>query len=232
MLELKSYSNYILKDVSLYLKKGENLIILGENGAGKSTLAKVLTGLISSSNLYINNKNFENYSDKERAEFINYIPPNFEIYDEYMTVLEYLHTCSLKPLKDETIVNILKLLGIDNLQKSVCIGLSSGEKQLVMLSSAILHNAQITIFDELTANLDIKKLKDVFDILSNSFFSQKIIITHNLDFAYALKYNILFLQNGRVEFFDSCEEFFKKENLYKFFGRNVRVENSHVVIDL
>ena len=42
MLELKNYSNFILKDISFLLKNNENLLILGENGAGKSTLAKVL----------------------------------------------------------------------------------------------------------------------------------------------------------------------------------------------
>ena len=46
MLELKNYSNFILKDISFSLQNDENLLILGENGAGKSTLAKVLSNLI------------------------------------------------------------------------------------------------------------------------------------------------------------------------------------------
>ncbi|PWE24968.1 hypothetical protein DGE88_08030 [Aliarcobacter skirrowii] len=50
MLELKNYSNFILKDISFLLKSNENLLILGENGAGKSTLAKVLSSIISSNN--------------------------------------------------------------------------------------------------------------------------------------------------------------------------------------
>lgn len=53
MLELKNFSNFILKDISFILEKSENLLILGENGAGKSTLVKVLSNLLPSSNLFL-----------------------------------------------------------------------------------------------------------------------------------------------------------------------------------
>ncbi|MCG3720597.1 ATP-binding cassette domain-containing protein, partial [Aliarcobacter butzleri] len=43
MLEIKNYSNSILKNISFFLNSDDNLLILGENGAGKSTLAKVLS---------------------------------------------------------------------------------------------------------------------------------------------------------------------------------------------
>ncbi|HAC70734.1 MAG TPA: ABC transporter ATP-binding protein, partial [Arcobacter skirrowii] len=62
MLELKNYSNFILKDISFLLKNNENLLILGENGAGKSTLAKVLSSIISSNNLFFNEKNISKLS--------------------------------------------------------------------------------------------------------------------------------------------------------------------------
>ena len=88
---------------------------------------------------------------------------------------------------------MIKLLNLRKLEDKYCKSFSSGEKQLLLLSSAIMHNAQITIFDELTANLDISRLKEVFEIFNSDLLKQKIIITHNLDLANALKYKVLFL---------------------------------------
>ena len=96
MLELKNYSNFILKDISFVLNEDENLLILGENGAGKSTLAKVLSNLIKSSNLFFNNQNINDIKSSSKAEILNYIPSNFEVFDDYLTLFEYLKLCCLK----------------------------------------------------------------------------------------------------------------------------------------
>ena len=103
----------------------------------------------------------------------------------------------------------------------------------MQLAGSILHNAQITIFDELTANLDLNRLKEVFSILNSNLLKQKIIITHNLDFAYALKdYKVLFLKKGSLEFFGSHNEFFTQENLNKYYNESIKLLNSHLVLDL
>jgi iron complex transport system ATP-binding protein len=187
MLELKNFTNFILKDISFILEKNENLLILGENGAGKSTLAKVLSNLLPSSNLFFESKNIKDLSSYDRAKYINYIPSRFEIFDEYLNVLEYLKLSIIEEKNIEDIEKIISLLKLEDLKLNSCVDLSSGEQQLLLLASALLHNAKITIFDELTANLDLNRVKDVFDILNSSLLSQKIVITHNLDFAYALK---------------------------------------------
>ena len=165
MLELKNYSNFILKDISFVLNEDENLLILGENGAGKSTLAKVLSNLIKSSNLFFNNQNINDIKSSSKAEILNYIPSNFEVFDDYLTLFEYLKLCCLKDKPTKQIEEIISLLKLDFLKNSYCSNLSSGEQQLLQLAGSILHNAQITIFDELTANLDLNRLKEVFLIL-------------------------------------------------------------------
>src|SRR5574344_2219057 len=233
MLELKNYSNFILKDISFCIKEGENLLILGENGAGKSTLARALASLISSSNLYYKNEKISSLKSLKRAKLINYIPSHFEIYDEYLTVFEFLKLSSIDLVNDEDILKVVSLLKLEDLKSSPCINLSSGEKQLLLLASALIHDAKITIFDELTANLDLNRVKDVFEILNSSLLSQKIVITHNLDFAYALKdFKVLFLQKGSLKFFGSHSKFFIQENLNRFYGENLKLLDSHLVLDL
>lgn len=95
-----------------------------------------------------------------------------------------------------------------------------------------MHDAQITIFDELTANLDISRLKEVFDIFNGDLLNQKIVITHNLDLAYALKYKVLFLKDGIIEFFGSHDEFFDNKNLKKFYKNTIKKLDDHLVVNL
>jgi len=232
MLEVKQYHSSILHDISFVLPKEENLIILGQNGAGKSTLAKVLANLIPNEKVKLFNENISKLSDVSRALYINYIPPKLTIFDDYITLREFLELSFINSVDNKRINEIIKLLNLKKLEHKHCKSFSSGEKQLLLLSSAILHNAKITIFDELTANLDISRLKEVYDILNSDLLQQKIVITHNLDLAHALKYKVLFLNDGIIEFFGEHDEFFENKNLSRFYNESIQKINNHLVVNL
>jgi iron complex transport system ATP-binding protein len=232
MLEINSFNNQILHDITFKLETHEHLIILGANGAGKSTLARVLCNLISNNDVKLFSKNIQNLDEKQRTEYINYIPPKLEIFDEYIKVKEFLEMSVISELTKNEIKDIISLLKLNSFKDRYCIDLSSGEQQLLLLASSLIHNAKITIFDELTANLDISRVKEVFDIFKSATLKQKIIITHNLDLAYNLQYKVLFLDEGRVEFFGSSEDFFTKENLHKYYNNSIKIIDNHLVVNL
>lgn len=232
MLEINNYNSTILHDISFSLKENENLIILGENGAGKSTLAKVLSNLIVSDKVKLFGDRIDKISDFKRAQLINYIPPKLSIFDEYITLKEFLELSTIDNIDNEKIENIIILLKLEKLKDRYCKAFSSGEKQLLLLASSIMHDAQITIFDELTANLDISRLKEVYDIFNSDLLKQKIVITHNLDLAYALKFKILYIKEGKVEFFDEHDKFFSNENLKKFYNNTIMKLDNHLVVNL
>ncbi|MDD3054925.1 MAG: ABC transporter ATP-binding protein [Aliarcobacter sp.] len=232
MLEIKNYNSSILHEISFFLKENENLIILGENGAGKSTLAKVLSNLISNDKVELLGENISKISDFKRTQLINYIPPKLSIFDEYVTLREFLELSFIGSVNNQKIDEVIKLLNLRKLEDKYCKSFSSGEKQLLLLASAIMHNAQITIFDELTANLDISRLKEVFEIFNSDLLNQKIVITHNLDLAYALKYKVLFLSDGIIQFFGEHDEFFSNQNLKKFYNNTIMKLDKHLVVNL
>ena len=232
MLEIKNYNSSILHEISFSLKENENLIILGENGAGKSTLAKVLSNLISNDKVELLGENISKISDLKRTQLINYIPPKLSIFDEYVTLREFLELSFIASVNNQKIDEVIKLLNLRKLENKYCKSFSSGEKQLLLLASAIMHNAQITIFDELTANLDISRLKEVYDIFNSDLLNQKIVITHNLDLAYALKYKVLFLSDGIIQFFGEHDEFFSNQNLKKFYNNTIMKLDNHLVVNL
>ncbi|QKE28790.1 iron siderophore ABC transporter, ATP-binding protein [Arcobacter acticola] len=232
MLEINNYNSSILHEISFRLEDNENLIILGENGAGKSTLAKVLSNLIENDKVKIFNENINKMDYLKRAFLVNYIPPKLSIFDEYITLREFLELSFISSVDNEKIDNVIKLLNLRKLENKFCKSFSSGEKQLLLLASSMIHDAEITIFDELTANLDISRLKEVFDIFNGDLLNQKIVITHNLDLAYALKYKVLFLKDGIIEFFGSHDEFFDNKNLKRFYKDTIRKLDNHLVVNL
>lgn len=230
MLKITAFSNDILTNINFHLNECENLVILGSNGAGKSTLAKLLCGISHSQTVELFGKKLHHFSAKERSEFINYVPPKLEMFDEYLCVREYLELSHL--YSKLTINETLELLDLSALENKACITLSSGEQQLLLLASSLLHNAKLTIFDEPTANLDPKKMLKVAKILSSDKIQSRIIITHDLNLAHKLGYKILYMSGGAVEFFDTNERFFEKANLDKLFGTSIKQIEGYFVVNL
>ena len=230
MIRINNFNNTILKDISFHLQEGENLLILGSNGAGKSTLAKLLCGIIYSENIELFSNKLHTLNAKQRAKLINYIPPKLEIFDEYISLKEYLEISKL--YSDSSVNEVLALLDLQELQDKSCKTLSSGEQQLTMLASSILHNAFITIYDEPTANLDPQKTLKVYNILSGNYVQNRIIITHDLNLAYKLGYKILYVEDGKIVFFDTNKKFFEDENLEKFFSSSLKRVDDYFMVNL
>ncbi len=235
MLKIDNYSNAILKDISFTLKDGKNLIILGSNGVGKTTLAKVLCGITPASSVDIDGINPSKVYGQKRAKLINYIPPKLDLFDEFITVREFLELGAIGVAGGQhpTIDEALEKLRISHLANKACKALSSGESQLLLIASALLHNACYTIFDEPTANLDPQKMQLLFGLLKNkSILKSKMIITHNLDFAYKLGFDILFLEDGEVKFHGSSTDFFTQTHLDALYDGSVEKCENNIVVKL
>ena len=128
-----------------------------------------------------------------------------DVFDEFITVREFLELGLINGVVGAQpptgIDDVLEKLHITHLSEKNCKALSSGESQLLLIASALLHDARYTIFDEPTANLDPQKMQLLFGLLKDvTTLQSKVIITHNLDLAYKLGYDILFLKEGAVSF--------------------------------
>ncbi len=231
MLHVDNLSHQILKQVSFSLACDQNLTLLGNNGSGKTTLAKAICNLIHTDNVNVEGKKVTHLTSRERARYLNFVPAKLSIYDEYLTVFDYLKLNVVKDTPSTHPDTVLELLEISHLKNKQCQKLSSGESGLLLIAGAMIHQALYTIFDEPTANLDQAKKIRVYDLLKNSScFHNKIIITHDLNLAYKLGYPILFLQEGRVHYHGECETFFEPNHLQKYFGKSVKnIEGNFVV---
>jgi len=219
---------------NLNIKTSNNLVVLGTNGAGKSTLAKALCGLLPyEGTISIENTPLQMLSAQERAKTITYIPPKLESYDTYITVLAFVlmgrhpYKASFESYSQEDTSLALELIHTHNLDPDKHIGeLSSGQQQLLLITQALAQESKIIIFDEPTANLDPHHGVAFYKALQSLHHgTQKIIITHDLNLAHKLGYEVLFIQDGRATHYVNPSDFFTTDTLQKAYGVNFTLEN-------
>ena len=215
ILEMKNITKHFpgvkaLDNVSINLKKGTVLGLLGENGAGKSTLIKILSGVYSleSGEINIEGKNIVFYSPKDSLENgIRVIYQELSSF-EPITVTENIFAGNLI-LRRSGIVNwgemvkksrqILSDLGADINPLEIMENLSIGEKQIVEIAKAIHTKAKIVVMDEPTSALsekDVQTLYSVIRKLKNEGVSI-IYITHKLEEIVEITDEVVVLRDGK-----------------------------------
>jgi iron complex transport system ATP-binding protein len=215
-------SDAILHDISLRIDDEENLLILGLNGAGKTTLAKYLAGITPHRGVTNEHTALYRLDAAMRRKLLDYVPARFEVFDDFLTVEGYLAlACNDEACALETVAERCR---ITHLLQHRCVTLSSGESALVRFASAMLQRSHFCIFDEPTANLDPSTRAMLFRLLKeDNHFTSRIVLTHDLTFAYKLGYRVIFLRDGRIDFDGSCEDFFNDAVLRRFYGEYVRM---------
>ncbi len=226
------YQQTILQNI--HLKSANNLVILGANGAGKSTFAKALCGLLPyEGEVSIHNISLKQLSAQERAKAITYIPPKLESYDTYITVLDFVlmgrhpYKASFAPYSREDEALALSHIQQHHLNPKKKIGeLSSGQQQLLLITQALAQESKIIIFDEPTANLDPHHSLEFYKALQSlNPTTQKVIITHDLNLAYKLGYEVLFIHNATATHYPSPSNFFTTQSLKEAYGVDFSLDN-------
>lgn len=205
----KEYPGVVaLKDVSLELRKGEILALIGENGAGKSTLIKTCSGAVipTSGKIVVNGKVFSSMTPKLAAE--NGIAI---IYQEFNNVAELSAAENLflgKPIKKGFVIDraamereaakAFEQLRVKINPKTLMKNLTVGYQQMVEIAKAIQQNAEILIMDEPSAPLTSAEVESMFELVER--LRKKgisiIYISHRLEEIYRLSDRIVVLRDG------------------------------------
>lgn len=167
----KNYGNVVGVDgVSLTVKDGTIMGLLGKNGAGKSTIMNILTGYLcaDSGQVLLSGVDIRRDPVQAKAKF-GYMPESPPLYYE-LTVDEYLRfAAGLRGIKKEdinkTIERVCSLLNIEDVRKRLIGTLSKGYKQRVGFAQALCSDARIIILDEPTSGLDPQQIVDVKEII-------------------------------------------------------------------
>ena len=186
----------VLKGVSLEVKKGEIVSIVGASGAGKTTLLQILGTLDRSDKgeVKINDTDLVSLSEKKLAGFrnkqIGFVFQFHHLLPEF-TALE--NVCLPAYIAGKNKVNaevkakeLLSFLGLNNRESHKPSELSGGEQQRVAVARALINNPSVILADEPSGNLDsatAQELHKLFFSLREKFQQTFIIVTHNEELA-------------------------------------------------
>lgn len=204
----KVYKDCVALDtVSMHIRKGEFVAIIGASGSGKTTMLNIIGGLDTDymGGCVVRNKEISSLSDVEcctlRSRYISYVYQFFNLIS-FLTVKENVCLASQikgKKVDEKELNQVLKLLGLEHKKDCFANELSGGQQQRVAIARAILAHTDIILADEPTGNLDGENAKNVMDILKalNKEGKTIVLVTHDLKIAnYADR--IIRLEQGKI----------------------------------
>ncbi len=225
---LKKYFNglRVLEDVSLVLKKSENIVVLGKSGIGKSVLIKCIVGLIQpdSGSLKVFGKEVTEMKPKELNELrtkVGFIFQGNALYDS-MTVRENLEfpLRRNKALKNSHEIEGLIVEALENVDLLDTINkmpdeLSGGMKKRIGLARTLILKPEIILYDEPTTGLDPLTSKEISKLIlevQTKYKASSIIITHDLNSAKITSNRMLILNEGVIKARGTFEELKNSED--------------------
>lgn len=232
MIEIHSLSmnlgNFSLKNINLYVEKGEYFVLIGPTGAGKTTLLECIAGLKMkyTGKITINGRDVSKLPPEKRK--IGYVPQECLLFP-FLNVFENI-AFGLKKGKtprtevSKRVKNIAEIIGIKHLLPRQISSLSGGEKQRVSLARAVVVQPEVLLLDEPLGSIDLKTAKLLRLQLKNiqkKMGITTIHVTHNQIEAEELADRIGVIFQGKIEQIGKAEEIFfcpSNENVSELIG--------------
>ncbi|WP_293977422.1 amino acid ABC transporter ATP-binding protein [uncultured Clostridium sp.] len=215
----KSYGKLeVLKDISLQVKEGEVVCIIGPSGSGKSTFLRCLNRLeeIQGGSINIlgeelvNNKNIDKLRQNIGMVFqhFNLFPHQSVIKNMMIAPVELKRLTKVEAEKKA--LELLDKVGLKDKKDVYPDTLSGGQKQRVAIARALEMNPKIMLFDEPTSALDLEMVGEVLKVMKDlaSEGMTMVIVTHEMNFAREVADRVIFMDKGYILEQGSSEEIF------------------------
>jgi len=162
-ISLEKEGQVLLSPLSMHIKKGEKIAIIGESGSGKTTLLNIIHGELAATSGRIAFAG-QSLSRQEITSVSSYILQDSHYFDT-LSLEDNILLGMTK--KQERLNHILKTTGLEHLKNRTLSNdsLSGGEKQRLEIARALYHDSQLILADEIKANLDLENSKKISDLL-------------------------------------------------------------------
>ncbi len=221
--------------VSLDIRSGEVLCLLGPNGGGKTTLMKTLLGLLRplQGRVLLDGEDIARLSRKHLARIIGYVPQAhnaffpFSVFDIVLMGRSAHISLFAAPSPGDRAVaeRALALLGVAHLKTRIYTEISGGERQLVLIARALAQEPRILIMDEPTASLDFGNQLRVLSRIAALARSGIAVVfsTHDPDHVFLCGDRVALLHDGRMEEIGPPEAIITAAALKRLYGVEVQV---------
>ena len=203
----KNFGDYKASDnVNFGVEKGKLIGLLGPSGSGKTTILRMIAGLETpdSGDIIIDGVRVNDLAASKRG--IGFVFQNYALF-RYMTVYDNI-AFGLRVQKadkkkiDERVRELIKLIGLEGLEKRYPSQLSGGQRQRVAFARALAPNPQLLLLDEPFAAIDAKVRKELRSWLREMIEKlgvTSIFVTHDQDEAFEVADEIIITNKGRIE---------------------------------
>ena len=192
--DMGSTKIYANKDVSMEIKKGEFVYIIGKSGSGKSTLLNMIGSLDypSKGKIFLDNKNINDYSESDLAQLrgkkIGFVFQSFNLITSMTAIENVMLPMTFQNMDMESKIkrakSLLDMVEMGHRYNNLPGELSGGERQRVAVARSLANDPEVIIADEPTGNLDSKTGKAVmkmFERINTEENKTIIIVTHDTD---------------------------------------------------
>lgn len=206
-------------DVSLTLKKGEIVCLIGPSGSGKSTVLRCIDHLEKpeAGSIYIDGELLKEGTPqytKLRGK-MGFVFQHFNLFPN-MTVLENLTLAPLKVMgmteeeANAVAIKYLQKVGLEDKKDTYPNKLSGGQKQRVAIARSLCLNPEVMLFDEPTSALDPEMVIEVLEVMQDLAKQgmTMMVVTHEMGFARTVADRVIFLENGKIVEKNDSETFF------------------------
>jgi len=228
--------NYVLKNVSFTVKRGETCVIMGRSGVGKSVSLKHIMGFMKadSGRIFVDGQDVTDFSEQQFGEVRRKVTMVFQsgaLFDS-LTIAENIAFPLEKQAGlefediDAYVAKLAKMLEVEEVLDKLPSELSTGMKRAVAMARAFAQNPDAILFDEPTTMVDpimAGHMGDLILRLKEAFHRTSIVVTHDTHLAKKLADTVVFLQEGRVGFFGPWDDF---ENSKDPFLHNFRMQDA------
>ena len=226
----------VLADITAKIQKGSLTAVIGLNGAGKSTLFGCLSKqlYVQSGKVLVENKNIKDYSYRDYAKLISFVPQLSSMKETDYKVRDFLVEGRTPYLSAFAVPSINEYLFVEKVAERIGINgfldfdfakLSGGQQQLILLARALVQDTPLIILDEPMSALDLRNQSFLLKVISQLSDEGKTIIfsTHNPNHALLLGCDVLLMKDGKVICHDTADKCLSAENMYKVFGESVKL---------
>ncbi len=220
----RRHDNHLVVDgISLELRRGEVLGLLGHNGAGKSTTLQMLTGALPPNSGDIEICDFNLLQEPQHAKAcIGFLPEHPPLYrdmrvDSFLRFAARLHHIPPEKL-DSALALAKQRCGLEDCGKKIIGTLSKGYQQRIGIAQAIIHNPAVVVLDEPTVGLDPEQIRDIRTLIRELGNCCSVILsTHLLNEVESLCDRVIILQKGRLIYSGSSAEMLANGNMEEAF---------------
>jgi len=215
----------VFRGLSLEIRRGEILALIGGSGCGKSVLLKMILGLlrVDEGGVFVDGEDIARYRERELLPIrrkVGMVFQNGALFDSLSVFENIAYPLRERGQKsgselDARVAEVLEMVGLPGIERKMPAELSGGMRKRVSLARAVAEVPQVVLYDEPTTGLDpvnVRRISELIVDLRDRLDTTSVVVTHDLASAYMVSDRMAMIADGHVIAVDATSRFRRSDN--------------------